>query len=42
LKGAEDVGDRRRGHPDDAEAFEEDRRRDAVHSMKGFRTLRFT
>ena len=25
-----------------AEAFEEDRRRDAVHSMMGFRTLRFT
>ena len=25
-----------------AEAFEEDRRRDAVHSMLGFRTLRFT
>jgi very-short-patch-repair endonuclease len=25
-----------------AEAFEEDRRRDAVHSMTGFRTLRFT
>jgi very-short-patch-repair endonuclease len=24
------------------EAFEEDRRRDAVHSMMGFRTLRFT
>jgi very-short-patch-repair endonuclease len=25
-----------------AEAFEEDRRRDAVHAMLGFRTLRFT
>jgi very-short-patch-repair endonuclease len=25
-----------------AEAFEEDRRRDAVHSMLGLRTLRFT
>ena len=25
-----------------AEAFEEDRRRDVVHSMLGFRTLRFT
>ena len=25
-----------------AEAFEDDRRRDLVHSMMGFRTLRFT
>ena len=25
-----------------ADAFEEDRRRDAVHSMLGFRTLRLT